>query len=60
MCYNCGCGLPDDDMGKGQVSMGGGSLTEKDFESMAKKWGMTKEEAKQNTLDMLKKQLEKK
>ncbi len=57
MCYNCGCGLPDDDMGKGVLSQGGASLTEEDFEKMAKEWGMTKEETKKNTLEELKKQL---
>lgn len=58
MCYNCGCGIPEDDMGKGRIAKGGASLTEKDFEDMAKKWGMTKEESKKNTLDLLKKELE--
>jgi len=57
MCYNCGCGLPDDDMGKGVLSQGGASLTEEDFEHMAKEWGMTKEEAKKYTFEELKKQL---
>ena len=56
MCYNCGCDIPDDDMGKGLVSSGGGSLTDKDFENMAKKWGMTVEETKKNTYKLLKKQ----
>ncbi len=55
MCYNCGCGMPQDDMGKGRVSEGGGSLTEKDFEKMAKDWGMPVKEAKQNVLDLLEK-----
>lgn len=59
MCYNCGCGLPDDDMGHGEVSKGGGSLTNKDFEHMAKKWGMKTEEAKKHTYNLLKKQFEK-
>lgn len=58
MCYNCGCGMPDDDMGKGTLSQGGASLTEEDFDKMAKEWGMTKEEAKKHTLEELKKQLE--
>jgi hypothetical protein len=57
MCYNCGCGLPDDDMGKGKVSSGGGSLTEADFEHMAKKWDMSLESTKKETLKLLKKQL---
>lgn len=57
MCYNCGCEVPEDDMGKGNLSDGGGSLTEKDFEKMAKEWGMTVTEAKMNTLHLLKKTL---
>ena len=59
MCYNCGCGMPDDPMGKGKVSTGGGSLTNDDFKHMADKWGMKPEEAKKNTYEMLKKQFEK-
>ena len=58
MCYNCGCDIPEDDMGKGFVSAGGGSLTDKDFEVMAAKWGMTVEETKQNVYKLLKKQFE--
>ena len=57
MCYNCGCGIPNDDMGKGKISDGGASLTEDDFKLMAKKWGMTVEEAKKHTLQLLKKEL---
>lgn len=59
MCYNCGCRIPNDDMGKGKVSQGGGSLTDEDFEYMAKKWGMTSDEAKKHTLFLLKQQLKK-
>lgn len=60
MCYNCGCGMPNDDMGKGKISQGGGSLTDDDFKFLAEKWGMTEEEAKKNTLDLLKQTLEQK
>ncbi len=56
MCYNCGCGMPDDAMGKGRVSEGGGSLTEHDIKHIAEKSGMTEKEVKQNIFDMLKKQ----
>ena len=35
MCYNCGCALPADDMGKGKLSQGGGSLVDDDFKHMA-------------------------
>lgn len=57
MCYNCGCGLPNDDMGKGKVSQGGGSLTDDDFKHLAEKWGVSVEEAKKNTLETLRQQL---
>lgn len=53
MCYNCGCGINDDDMGKGKVSEGGGSLTEADFEKIAKEWGMSVEDTKKNTYKLL-------
>lgn len=58
MCYNCGCGLPNDPMGKGKVSEGGGSLTDDDFKEMAEKWGMSVEDAKKNTYELLKKQMD--
>ena len=57
MCYNCGCDIPDDNMGKADVT--GPSLTDKSFEEMAKEWNMTTEEAKKNTYKLLKKQLDK-
>jgi hypothetical protein len=59
MCYNCGCGLPNDPMGKGKVAEGGGSLTDDDFKVMADKWEMTVEETKKNTLELLKSELDK-
>lgn len=60
MCYNCGCQLPNDDMGKGKVSQGGGSLIEDDFKVMAEKWGTSPEETKKNVFELLKKELGKK
>lgn len=57
MCYNCGCGIPDDPMGKGRIKDNGGSLTEEDIKQMVDKWGMTVIETKKNILDMLQKQL---
>lgn len=59
MCYNCGCGLPSDDMGKGVLHKGGGSLVEEDFEQMAKEWGMSVEDTKKEVYKMLKTQIEK-
>ena len=57
MCYNCGCGLPNDPMGKKRVKDGGPSLTEEDIEMMAKGWGMSVEETKKNMLELLEKQI---
>ena len=48
--------MPDDDMGKGEVSQDGGSITNKTFEKVAQDWGMTPEQAKKNTYQLLKKQ----
>ncbi len=55
MCYNCGCGLADDDMGQGHagVDPNGKSITNKTFEVAARSQGMTAEEAKKNTLQLL-------
>lgn len=60
MCYNCGCQMIDDDMGKGQLHEGGGSLTEEDFVHMAKAWNMSVEDIKKNIYELLKSQLGKK
>ena len=56
MCYNCGCGVPTDDMGKGALYQGGGALVEADFIHLAQVWGMTPEEVKKEVYRMLKKQ----
>lgn len=55
MCFNCGCDIPEDNMGKPDAK--GASLTEKSFEEMAKAWDMTTDDAKKNTYKLLKKQL---
>ena len=60
MCYNCGCEMPNDDMGKGKLSEGGGGLIDEDFKYLAKEWGMSEEETKKNVLELLKKELAKK
>ncbi len=53
MCYNCGCGRLDDDMGDPK------NITNKTFEEAAKASGQKAEEAKRNAYDALKKQFEK-
>lgn len=51
--------MPNDDMGQGKVSQGGGSLTEDDFKIMADKWGMSLDDTKKNVFELLKKEMEK-
>ena len=55
MCFNCGCKIADDNMGKSDVK--GASLTELSFGDMAKQWDMSVEETKKNVYKLLKKQL---
>lgn len=59
MCFNCGCGLPDDDMGAGHagVDPNGKSITSKTFKAAADSQGMSEEDAKKETLKLLKKVL---
>ena len=51
MCYNCGCGIPDDDMGKGNLTNGGENLTDEDIEKMAENWGMTVEDTLKSIIE---------
>lgn len=51
MCYNCGCEMPDNDMGDSR------NITDKTFEDAAKAMDQTVEEAKRYTLELLKKVL---
>lgn len=59
MCYNCGCGMPDDDMGVGHagVDPDGKSITNKTFKAAAASQGMTEEQAKKEALKLLKQTL---
>lgn len=52
--------MPNDDMGKGKVSEGWGSLTEDDLKKIAEKWGMSIKETKKNIYDLLKKEFDRK
>lgn len=47
MCYNCGCEMPDDDMGHPD------NITNHAFEHLAQKWGKTDKEAKEIVLAAL-------
>ncbi len=59
MCYNCGCGMPKDDMGMGSAGKdpNGKSITEETFKEAAESQGMTVKEAKEETFKLLKKEL---
>lgn len=59
MCFNCGCGLPDDDMGQGNagVDPNGKSITNKTIKAAADSQGMSPEDAKKEMLKLLKKEL---
>jgi hypothetical protein len=58
MCYNCGCGSPTDDHGKGHMGADpdGKSITDKTFEAAGKAFDMTARDSKQNTKDLLQKE----
>lgn len=59
MCYNCGCGMPDDDMGQGSagVDPSGKSITNKTFQEAAKSQNMSLDDAKKNALNLLKQEV---
>ncbi len=52
MCYNCGCGETKKDHGDSR------NITEKTFEEAAKADGSMVDDAKQNTVNLLKKKSE--
>lgn len=62
MCYNCGCQLPDDDMGKGHAGADptGKAITNKTFKEAADAFGMSEEDARKNVYEMLSKEFNKK
>ena len=47
MCYNCGCQMPDNDMGDPK------NITNKTFNEASKAAGQSAEEVKKNTLELL-------
>ena len=51
MCYNCGCGMPNNDMGKAE------NITNQTFEAAARAMGQTEKESKQNARALLEKVL---
>ncbi|MFZ0612750.1 MAG: hypothetical protein WAM73_10970 [Desulfobacterales bacterium] len=57
MCYNCGCGSPSDDHGKGHMGVDpqGKAITDKSFEAAGKAFEMSAKESREKTLELLKK-----
>ena len=51
MCYNCGCQMPNNDMGKSE------NITNKTFDQAAKAMGMSAKESKENARELLEKVL---
>ncbi len=51
MCYNCGCQMPNNDMGNQK------NITNKTFEEAAKAIGQSVKESKKNALELLEKVL---
>ena len=51
MCYNCGCQMPNNDMGKPE------NITNQTFEKAAEAMGLSAEDSKRNALDLLQKVL---
>ncbi len=49
MCYNCGCDMPDDDMGNAK------NITNKTIEEAAAASGVSVKQAKKNILKLLQK-----
>jgi hypothetical protein len=55
MCYNCGCGEPQDDHGKGHMGVdpGGKAITDKTIETACRGFQMDTGDCKQNMRDLL-------
>lgn len=51
MCYNCGCQMPNNDMGKAE------NITNKTFDNAAKAMGLSAETSKKNARELLEKVL---
>jgi hypothetical protein len=55
MCYNCGCGLPNEDHGKGHagVDSGGKAITNQTFEAAGRAFNQSGTESRKNTYELL-------
>ena len=62
MCYNCGCEMPDNDMGKGNagVDPDGKAITRATFKAAAEAFGTTEKEAMENAKELIEKTLSEK
>lgn len=47
MCYNCGCRMPNNDMGEAD------NITNRTFDKAAQAMGLTPEKSRQNALELL-------
>lgn len=61
MCYNCGCGDPNDDMGEGHAGVDpkGRSITNKTFDAAGESQGMNRKQAMEETLKLLQQEITK-
>jgi hypothetical protein len=61
MCYQCGCGRSKDEMGAGHAAVdpNGKSITDSTFKAAGEVMGVTEQQAKENTYELLKKVLNK-
>lgn len=62
MCYNCGCQMPDNDMGYGHagVDPNGKAITNKTFQAAAEAFGTSVEDAMKNTDELIHKMMDSK
>ena len=61
MCYNCGCGMPDNDMGKGHAGVDpeGKSMTTKTIQAAAEAFDMDAKTVMQNMDELLHQEMNK-
>lgn len=57
MCYNCGCQLPDDDMGKGHMGVDpdGKAITTKSLQAAADAFGESFDETLNHVIEVAEK-----
>lgn len=57
MCYNCGCQLPDDDMGQGHMGVdpNGKAITTKSIQAAADAFGETFDESLDHIIELAQK-----